>query len=154
LWSPAYRNQRCAYSFERNLVIAAAGGASAPGLFQGPNGWCNASFANNLYYNHSRSSDITDITDMSATFPGKHTSTFPGYPHVHLNFQEVNAPFSEWRAKGQDERSLLDVDPMFMSADPITDGDFRVHPDSPAVAKLNFVPFDLREAVGPRRRRS
>jgi hypothetical protein len=151
-------------------VIADAAEATAPGIFQGPNGWCNASFTRNLYYNHSGTNTTigtintntanTTITGtrkgalITHSFAGVHTRTFPGYPHTHLNFQTVNASFADWRAlHGQDKGSLLDVDPLFESASPLAEQDLRVSAASPAVTELGFVPFDLRGArVGPRRR--
>jgi hypothetical protein len=88
-------------------VIADAAEATTPGIFQGPNGWCNASFTRNLYYNHSGTNTTigtintnTANTTIAGTrrgglvthsFAGVHTRTFPGYPHTHLNFQTVNA---------------------------------------------------------------
>lgn len=50
-------------------------------------------------------------------------------------------PFAEWQATGQDEHSIA-ADPLFV--DP-GQGDFRLKPDSPAVAK-GFQPIDVTES--------
>lgn len=49
--------------------------------------------------------------------------------------------FSEWQARGMDTHSLL-ADPEFV--DPERD-DFRLKPTSPAITKLGFQPFDVRQ---------
>jgi hypothetical protein len=51
--------------------------------------------------------------------------------------------FKAWQAKhGQDQHSLV-ADPKFVDA---RRGDFRLAPDSPAIAKLGFKPFDYTRA--------
>lgn len=56
----------------------------------------------------------------------------------------LNWTWDEWRARGQDEGSII-ADPMFV--DPARD-DFRLRPGSPAV-KIGFRPFDQSD-FGPR----
>ncbi len=51
--------------------------------------------------------------------------------------------FAAWRKKhGQDPHSLV-ADPRFVDA---RAGDFRLKPESPAITKLGFVPFDYTKA--------
>jgi hypothetical protein len=51
--------------------------------------------------------------------------------------------FAAWQKKyGQDKNSLV-ADPRFV--DP-RNGDFHLQPDSPAIAKLGFKPFDYQQA--------
>ena len=47
--------------------------------------------------------------------------------------------FEEWQAKGQDQHSIV-ADSLFVDA---AKRDFRLKPDSPAIAKLGFVPIDV-----------
>lgn len=112
-------------------------------VHQGPEGRCNGTYSNNLYWNASSPSGRA--TD---TFPGADSSTSPGYPGVHLNFRNVNASFAEWQSSGQDAKSIQ-ADPRFLSADPVGDNDFRMQTSSPAVTQLGFEPFDLTSGVGP-----
>ncbi|MBI1390334.1 MAG: DUF5123 domain-containing protein [bacterium] len=71
--------------------------------------------------------------------------------NVYWNPDQSDFKFSqwtwdEWRAKGQDEHSVI-ADPLF--ADP-ENGDFTLAPESPAL-KLGFKPIDMSE-IGPRKR--
>lgn len=137
LWDPAYRGQQCGYTFRRNIVWM---DGTQGYVHAGAEGRCNGSFAANVYYNASG--------PVTSTFPGSNTATFPGYPGARLNFRWVNASFAQWRASGQDGGSIV-ADPKFVAGpDPVGARDFRLRPDSPALA-LGFQQTDLRTGVGP-----
>ena len=137
VWTPAYRNQTCDYTFERNIVAAVGDGLAT--VAQGPNGRCNASFANNTWFNFSG--------PMAPSWPGRYVRSYPGYPSDQgLQFQAVNASFAQWQAAGQDVRGAV-ADPAFVVPRAWESGDFRVAASSPAVAR-GFEPLDLR-LVGP-----
>ena len=136
MWTPAYRNQTCDYTFERNIVAAVGDGGT---VAQGPNGRCNASFANNTWFNFSGA--------MTSSWPGRYVKSYPGYPSDQgLQFEAVNASFAQWQAAGQDLQGTI-ADPAFVVPRAWEVGDFRVSASSPAVAR-GFELLDLR-GVGP-----
>jgi hypothetical protein len=55
------------------------------------------------------------------------------------DFEFAGKTFAEWQASGQDAHSIIE-DPKFENAGA---RDFRLKPDSPAVAKLGFKPIDI-----------
>ena len=60
-------------------------------------------------------------------------------------FRVSELTWAQWRAAGQDQRSLI-ADPLFVDA---AKDDFRLRPESPA-EKIEFEPFDVSD-VGPRK---
>lgn len=87
----------------------------------------NSSFQDNLYFNVS--GDITD--------------TFPSWvPEQSWKYTNTNRSFSEWQKSGQDQRSIIDHDPLFVDVQQL---DFTLQPTSPAFS-LGFKPIDVSSA--------
>ena len=65
---------------------------------------CNATYSNNLYFNASTNGNAGPDAGhpLSSTFPGVHTSTWPGYPS--LNFVAPNVRDIEREMETEVER--------------------------------------------------